>query len=113
MAHSYRLRLVTWGYQIRVPVGTDICHCGCAYTVLQSVQMNGVYSADYGTVHYKEPMKSFKIRVGHSPGFGFSSVAMVVVVVVIVLVLVVVLGVVIVVVAVLSDVYFPTQFCIS
>ena len=77
--------------------------------------MNGVYSVDYGTVHYKEPLKSFKIRVGHSPGFGLPSVAMVVVVVVIVLVLVVVvvLGVVIVFVAMLSDVYFPTQFRIS
>ena len=34
---------------------------GCAYTVLQTVQRHGVYSADYGTVHYKEPLKSFKI----------------------------------------------------
>ena len=55
MAHSYRLGLVTWGYQVRIPVGTDICHRGCAYTVLQIVQRNGVYSAAYGTVHYKEP----------------------------------------------------------
>ena len=29
----------------------------------------------YGTVHYKEPLKSFEIRVGHSPGFGLPSVA--------------------------------------
>ena len=28
-----------------------------------------------GTVHYKEPLKSFEIRVGHSPGFGHPSVA--------------------------------------
>ena len=34
MAHSYRLGLVTWGYQVRIPVGTGICHRGCAYTVL-------------------------------------------------------------------------------
>ena len=27
------------------------------------------------TVHYKEPLKSFEIRVGHSPGFGVPSVA--------------------------------------
>ena len=27
------------------------------------------------TVHYKEPLKSFEIRVGHSPGFGLPSVA--------------------------------------
>ena len=26
-------------------------------------------------VHYKEPLKSFEIRVGHSPGFGLPSVA--------------------------------------
>ena len=80
MAHSYRLGLVTWGYQVRSPVGTDICHRGCAYTVLQTtvlqtVQRNGVYSAAYGTVHYKEPLKSFEIKVGHSPGFGLPSVA--------------------------------------
>ena len=34
MAHSYRLGLVTWGYQVRIPVGTDICHRDCAYIVL-------------------------------------------------------------------------------
>ena len=27
----------------------------------------GVYSAAYGTVHYKEPLKSFEIRLGKSP----------------------------------------------
>ena len=48
---------------------------GCAYTVLQTVQRPGVCSAAYGTVHYKEPLKSFKIRVGHRPGFGLPSVA--------------------------------------
>ena len=75
MAHSHRLGLVTWGYQIRVPVGTDICHRGCVYTVLQTGQRHGVYSAACGTVHYKEPLKSFEIRVGHSSGFGLPSVA--------------------------------------
>ena len=49
-------------------------HRGCAYTVLQTVQRLGVYSAAYSTVHYKKPLKSFKIRVGHSP-FGLPSVA--------------------------------------
>ena len=52
-------------------VGPDICHRGCAYTVLQTVQRPGMYSAAYGTVHYKKPLKSFEIRVGHSPGFDF------------------------------------------
>ena len=75
MAHSYRLGLVTWRYQVRIPVGTDICHRGCAYTVLQTVQRPGVYSAAYDTVYYKEPLKSFEIRVGHSPGFELPSVA--------------------------------------
>ena len=71
MAHSYRLHgLVTWGY----PVGTDICQRGCAYTVLQTVQTHVVYSAAYGTVHYKKPLKSFEIRIGHSPGFELPSV---------------------------------------
>ena len=75
MAHLYRLGLVTWGYQARILVGTDICHRGCAYTVLQTVQRHGVYRAAYGTVHYEEPLKSFEIRVGHSTGFGLPSVA--------------------------------------
>ena len=75
MAHSYRLGLVTWGYQVRIPVGTDICHRGCAYTALQTVQRDGVYGAAYGTVHYKEPLKSFKIRLGLPLGFGLHSVA--------------------------------------
>ena len=67
--------LVTWVSQVRFWVGTDICHRGWAYTVLQTVQRHGVYSAAYGTVHYKEPLKSFEIRVGHGPGFGLPSVA--------------------------------------
>ena len=75
MAHSYRLGLVTWGYQVRISIGTDICHRGCAYTVLQTVQRYEVYSAAYGTVHYKEPLKSLEIRVGHSPGFRLPSVS--------------------------------------
>ena len=40
----------------------DNCHRGCAYTVIQTVQRLGVYSAVYGTVHYKEPLKSFRIE---------------------------------------------------
>ena len=68
-------RALAWRYQVRIPVGPDICHCGCAYTVLQTVQRPGVYSAAYGTVHYKEPLKSFEIRVGHCPGCGLPSVA--------------------------------------
>ena len=35
----------------------------------------GVYSVGYGTVYYKEHLKSLKIRVVHSPGFGVHSVA--------------------------------------
>ena len=75
MAHSYRLRLISWRYQVRIPVWKDICRRGCAYTVLQTGKRPGVYSATCGTVHYKEPLKSFEIRVGHSPGSGFPSVA--------------------------------------
>ena len=74
-AHSYRLGLVTWRYQARIPVRPDIWHRGCAYTVLQTVQRPGVYSASYGTVHYKDPLKSFEIRRRHSPGFRLPSVA--------------------------------------
>ena len=69
MAHSYRLGIVARRYQV-----PDICHRGCAYTVLQTVQRHGVCIAACGTVHYKELLKSFKIRVGQSPGFGLSPV---------------------------------------
>ena len=51
MAHSFRLGLVTWRYQVRIPVEPDICHRGCAYTVLQTFQRHGMHSAAYGTVH--------------------------------------------------------------
>ena len=57
---------------MRIPVGTDMCHCGCAYTVFKTVQRPGVHSAVYRAVHYIEP---FKIKVGHSPGFVLPSVA--------------------------------------
>ena len=69
------LGLVTWRYQARILVGPNICHRGCAYAVLQTVQRPGVHSAAYVTVHYREPLESFEIRVGHSPGFGLPSVA--------------------------------------
>ena len=39
--------------------------------MFQTVQRPGVYSAAYDTVHYKEPIKSFEIKVGHSSAFGF------------------------------------------
>ena len=71
MAHSNRQGLVTCRYQVRIPVGPDIWHRGCAYTVLQTVQMPGVYSATYGTVQYKELLKSFDIRVVIVPDSGF------------------------------------------
>ena len=61
MAHSYRPELVAWRYQIRIPLGPDICRRGCAYTVLQIVQRPGMYSAAYGTALYKEPLKSCAI----------------------------------------------------
>ena len=57
MAHLYRLGLVTWRYQVRIRVGLNICHGGGAYTKLQTVQRPGVYSAAYGTLCCKEPLK--------------------------------------------------------
>ena len=60
IVHSYRR------YQAGILVGPGICDRGCAYTVLQTVQRHGVHSAVNGTVHYKEPSKSFEMRVGHS-----------------------------------------------
>ena len=75
MTHSYQLGLKTCRYQVRIPVGPYICYRGCAYRVLQTVQSPEVFSATYGTVHYKESLKSFEIKVGHSSGFGLLSVA--------------------------------------
>ena len=46
-------------FKIKCLAGPYICHHGCAYTVLQTVQMPGVCRAAYGNVHYKEPLKSF------------------------------------------------------
>ena len=37
--------------------------------------MNGVCSAVYGTVYYREPLKSLEMRVGDCPGFGLPFVA--------------------------------------
>ena len=66
MTHSSRLELVTWG-MLESRSGRIF---GCALTVhIQTVQRPGVYSAAYSTVHYYEPLKSFEIRVGHSPSF--------------------------------------------
>ena len=58
------------GTKFLILVGPDISYRGFAYEVLQTVHRYGVYSAVYGTVYYKEPLKAFDIRVGHSPGNG-------------------------------------------
>ena len=39
MDHSVQLWLETQRYWFRIPAGSDVCHQGCAYTVLQTVQM--------------------------------------------------------------------------
>ena len=44
--------------------GGYLLSCLCIYSAL-NCYMACMYSAAYGTVHYKEPLKSFKIRVGH------------------------------------------------
>ena len=59
MAHSVRLWLETRELLGSNPGGSDVCYRGCAYTVLQTVQMSGVCSDVYGTVHYKESLKLF------------------------------------------------------
>ena len=64
MAHSIRLCLETQSYWVRIVVESDVCHRGCAFTVLQTVQRPGVCIDVYGTVRYKEPLRLFdKIRV--------------------------------------------------
>ena len=54
MDHSVQLWLETQRYWFRIPAGS-VCHHGCAYTVLQTVQMPWVRNVVYGTVNYKEP----------------------------------------------------------
>ena len=71
MVHSYRLGFVTGGYQVRIPVRPDICHRGCAYTGLQTVQLCTVLPMVLCTIK-----KPFEIRVGHRTGFWLPSVAM-------------------------------------
>ena len=58
-AHLVRLWLETRRYWVRISVQLNVL--SCAYTLLQIVQRPGVCSAVYGTVHYKEPLKSLKI----------------------------------------------------
>ena len=54
MAHSILLWPETQSYWVQILVGSDVCHRGCAYTVLQTVERYGVCSDVYGTVHYKK-----------------------------------------------------------
>ena len=62
MAHSIRLWLET---QEVLSLNPGRVGCllpwlsGCAYTVLQTARRSGVCSAVYGSVHYKEHLKSF------------------------------------------------------
>ena len=57
--NSVLLWLKTQRYWVQIPVGSDVCHRGCAYTVLQTAQMPGVCSAVSSSVHFKKPLKSF------------------------------------------------------
>ena len=59
MAHSIRLWLETRRYCVRFLGGMDVCHRVCAYTVLQNVQIHGVYSVVYDSLRYKETLESF------------------------------------------------------
>ena len=47
--------------------GTDVCHWGCPYAVLQTVQRYGVCSAVYGTMYNKEPFVSVDKSREQSP----------------------------------------------
>ena len=66
----------TGACNMEVP-GSNLARAGylsswlCIYSILQTVQRNWMYSAAYGTEH----LKSFEIRMGHSPGFGLPFVA--------------------------------------
>ena len=62
MACSFRLWLGSQKYWVRIPVGSDVCHRGSAYTMLQNFQRPGVYIAVYGSVHYKKNWSFDKSR---------------------------------------------------
>ena len=68
MAHSYRLHRAC---NLEVP-GSNPGRAGylsswlCIYSAPNCSNAWSVYSAAYATVYYKEPLKSFEIRVGHS-----------------------------------------------
>ena len=63
MAHSIRLWFETQRYCVLILVGSDVCHRGCAYTVLQTVQRHGECSDVYGTVQYKERFRHIAMIV--------------------------------------------------
>ena len=50
LALSIRLGPKTQRYQVRIPVGSNVCHRGWAYTVPQIVQRPGVRTAINGIV---------------------------------------------------------------
>ena len=58
-----------------IPVGSDFCHGGCAYAVLQAAQRKGVCSYISDTVYQRETLHRSRekhyIRVGHNPSSGF------------------------------------------
>ena len=66
--------LVTWRYQVRIPV---VRLWLCIYSAPNCSKPKGLECAvlHYGTVHYKEPLKSFEVRARRSPGFGLPSIA--------------------------------------
>ena len=39
-----------------------VCHRGCAYTVLKTVEMSGMCSDVHGTVYYKELFELFLLE---------------------------------------------------
>ena len=75
MAHSYRLH---GACNLEVP-GSNPGRAGylsswfCIYSAQNCSKAWSVYSAAYATVYYKEPLKSFEIRVGHSSNKFFST----------------------------------------
>ena len=68
MAHSYRLH---GACNLEIPGSNPgraeyLSSLFCIYSAPNCSKAWSVYSAAYVAVHYKEPLKSFEIRVGHS-----------------------------------------------
>ena len=66
MVHSVRLSHETQRYWVQIPAGSDVCHRGFAYKVLESVNRHGVCSAVCTVRAEQEQSRAEQSRAGQS-----------------------------------------------